>query len=258
MMQRQHLAKQRRRRGGGDVVRQRHPLPQPRPQSIPSRMTNTRRSAARARIPRRGRGRGGCLHCCQAAWAGGPSSSGGGNNAAGSALWLRLTEQRGRTGGGRGRRRGATIAAATTEAGIGRGGGGVIVVVVYGGGRSSRTDGDERQGRPMKIHGGAVVGLNAAGACVRPPSRPGCDVLEEGRRPAGQKSREGRRDGGGRGGRQRQRCANQKLCTPIHQRQRPRPRVSETVNRGEGTRDWEARRDGDLCSRRPRRAIPAT
>jgi hypothetical protein len=54
----------------------------------------------------------------------------------------------------------------------GRGGGRVVVVVVYGGGRSSRTDGNERQGGPMKIHCRAVVGLNAAGACVQPPSRP--------------------------------------------------------------------------------------
>jgi hypothetical protein len=44
----------------------------------------------------------------------------------------------------------------------------------------------------------------------------------------------------------------------IHRRQRPRPRASETANRGGGTCDWEARRDGDQCSRRPRRAIPAT
>jgi hypothetical protein len=244
--------------GGGDVVRQWHPLPQPRPQSIPSRMTNTRQSAARARTPRRGQGRGGRLHCCQAAWAGGPSSSGGSNNAAGSALWLHLTEQRGRMGGGRGRRRGATIAAATTEAGIRRGGGGVIIVVVYGSGRSLRTDGDKRRGQPTKIHDGAVVGLNAARACVRPPLRLGRDVSEEGRRPAGQKSREGRQDGGGAGGTTTTAARRSKTMAPIHQRQRPRPRASEMANRGEGTRNWEARRDGDQCSRRPRRAIPTT
>ncbi len=47
------------------------------------------------------------------------------------------------------------------EAGIGRGGGGVIVVVVYRSGRSLQTDGDEQQGGPTKIHGGAVVGMKA-------------------------------------------------------------------------------------------------
>ncbi len=44
----------------------------------------------------------------------------------------------------------------------------------------TRMDSDKQQGRPKKIHGGAVVSLNAAGACVRPLSRPGRDVLEEG------------------------------------------------------------------------------
>jgi hypothetical protein len=82
----------------------------------------------------------------------------------------------------------------------GRVGGGVVIVIVYGGGRLLQTDGDERQGQPTKIHGRAVVGLDAAGACVQPPSRPGCNVSEKGRRPAGQKSCEGRRDGGGWGG----------------------------------------------------------
>ncbi len=82
----------------------------------------------------------------------------------------------------------------------GLGGGGVVVVIIYGGGRSSQTDGDERRGLPTKIHGRAVVDLDAAEACVRPPSRPGLGVSEEGRQPAGQKSREGRRDGGGWGG----------------------------------------------------------
>jgi hypothetical protein len=69
-----------------------------------------------------------------------------------------------------------------------------------------------------------------------------------------------RGDGMGRdgGGRQRRRLANRKLRATIHRRQRPRPRVSKMANRGGGTRDWEARRDGDQCSRRPRRAIPAT
>ncbi len=115
-------------------------------------------------------------------------------------LWLRLTEQRGRTGGGRGKRRGATIAAAMTQAGIGRGGGGVVVVVVYGAGRLSRTDGDEQRGQPTKIQAKAVVGLNAAGACIRPLSWPGRNVLEEGRRPAGQKSCKGQWYWGGTGG----------------------------------------------------------
>jgi hypothetical protein len=72
------------------------------------------------------------------------------------------------------------IAVATPDAGIRRGGGGVVIVVVYGGGRLSRTDSNERQGQPTKIHGRAIVGLNAAGACIRPPSRLGCDVSEEG------------------------------------------------------------------------------
>jgi hypothetical protein len=62
----------------------------------------------------------------------------------------------------------------------GRGGGGVVVIVVYGGSRLSRTNGDERRGRPTKIHGQAIVGLDAAGACIRPPSRPGRNVSEEG------------------------------------------------------------------------------
>jgi hypothetical protein len=83
------------------------------------------------------------------------------------------------------------IAAAATEVGIGRGGGGVVVVIVYGGGRLSWTDGDKQRGGPTKIHGGPIVGLNAAGACVRPPLQPGRNVLEEGRWPAGQKLREG-------------------------------------------------------------------
>jgi hypothetical protein len=82
----------------------------------------------------------------------------------------------------------------------GRGGGGVFVVVIYGSSRSSRMDSNERQGRLTKIHGRAVFDLDAAGACVRPPLWPGRDISEEGQRPAGQKSREGRRDGGGWGG----------------------------------------------------------
>ncbi len=82
----------------------------------------------------------------------------------------------------------------------GRGGWGVVIVVVYGGDRSSQTDDNKQRGQPTKIHGRAVVGLDAAGACVRPPSRPGRNVLEEGRRPAVQKLHEGQRDGGGWGG----------------------------------------------------------
>jgi hypothetical protein len=62
----------------------------------------------------------------------------------------------------------------------GRGGGGVVIVIVYGGGRSSRMDGNEQRGRPTKIHSQTVVGLDAAGACIRPPLQPGRDVLEEG------------------------------------------------------------------------------
>ncbi len=60
------------------------------------------------------------------------------------------------------------------------------------------------------------------------------------------------------GGRQRRRLADRKLRATIHRRQRPKSRALETANRGGGTRDWEAHRDGDQCSRRPRRAIPAT
>jgi hypothetical protein len=73
----------------------------------------------------------------------------------------------------------------------GRGGGGIVVVVIYGGGRSLRTDGNKSQGQPTKIHGLAVVDLDAAGACVQPPPQPGRGVSEEGRWPAGQKSRKG-------------------------------------------------------------------
>jgi hypothetical protein len=79
----------------------------------------------------------------------------------------------------------------------GRGGGGVVVVVVYGSGTSSQTDGDRQQGQPTKIHDQAVVGLDAAGACVRPPSWPGHSILEVGQWPAGQKLCMGRRDAGG-------------------------------------------------------------
>ncbi len=57
---------------------------------------------------------------------------------------------------------------------------GVVDIIVYGGGRLLQTDGKEQQGQPTKIHGQAVVCLDIAGACIRPPLRPGCDVLEEG------------------------------------------------------------------------------
>ncbi len=52
----------------------------------------------------------------------------------------------------------------------------------------------------------------------------------------------GNRMGGDGGGRQRRRLADRRLSAMIHRQQRPRPRASETANRGGGMRNREAHR----------------